>query len=81
MANGEGQPTYQLDVRGLSCPLPVLRAKKKLADMKSGEILEIVATDPGTTADFAAFTNQTGDTLLESTESPGGEYCFKICKV
>lgn len=58
----------QLDARGLNCPLPILRAKKSLSDMKPGEVLKIVATDPGAVKDFEAFARQTGNTLLSSAE-------------
>ena len=58
----------QLDARGLNCPLPILRAKKSLSDMQPGEVLKIVATDPGAVKDFEAFARQTGNTLLSSVE-------------
>ena len=61
----------QLDVCGLKCPMPVLRTKKALADMNSGEILEIRATDPATRDDFAAFARQTGHTLLHVQDGEG----------
>jgi len=54
-----------LDVRGLNCPLPILKAKKALTDMQSGQVLRVVATDPGSVKDFAAFAKQTGNELLE----------------
>jgi TusA-related sulfurtransferase len=54
----------EIDTRGLNCPLPILRAKKALADMQSGQVLKIVATDPGSVRDFQAFARQTGNTLL-----------------
>jgi TusA-related sulfurtransferase len=54
----------EIDTRGLNCPLPILRAKKALADMASGEVLKIVATDPGSIRDFKAFCKQTGNELL-----------------
>jgi tRNA 2-thiouridine synthesizing protein A len=56
----------ELDARGLNCPLPILRAKKALTDMLSGQVLKIVATDPGSVKDFAAFAKQTGNPLLSS---------------
>ena len=59
----------ELDARGLNCPLPILRAKKTLADMQSGEVLRITSTDPGSVKDFAAFAKQTGNELLSSTEN------------
>jgi tRNA 2-thiouridine synthesizing protein A len=54
----------EVDARGLACPLPILRAKKALADMQSGEILKIVCTDRGSIRDFQAFAKQTGNELL-----------------
>jgi tRNA 2-thiouridine synthesizing protein A len=59
----------ELDARGLNCPLPILRAKKALADMQSGQVLKIVATDPGSVKDFEAFCKQTGHTLLNQSEA------------
>jgi len=53
-----------LDARGLNCPLPILKAKKALTDMTSGQILRIIATDPGSVRDFEAFSKQTGHALL-----------------
>ena len=58
-----------LDTRGLNCPLPILRAKKALADMQSGQVLRIVATDPGAVKDFQAFCKQTGNQLLSHAEA------------
>lgn len=57
-----------LDARGLNCPLPILRAKKALNDMQSGQVLRITATDPGSVKDFQAFCKQTGNELLSQTE-------------
>lgn len=57
-----------LDVKGLNCPLPILRTKKTLAEMESGQILRVVATDPGSLKDFPAFAKQTGNELLEHKE-------------
>jgi tRNA 2-thiouridine synthesizing protein A len=59
----------ELDTRGLNCPLPILKAKKALADMRSGEVLKVVATDPGSMRDFQAFARQTGNELLEQESS------------
>lgn len=56
----------EVDARGLNCPLPILRAKKALADMASGQILKVLATDPGSQRDFAAFAKQTGNALVET---------------
>ena len=58
-----------LDTRGLNCPLPILRAKKALTDMQSGQVLRIVATDPGAVKDFQAFCKQTGNELLSQAEA------------
>jgi len=55
----------ELDTRGLNCPLPILKAKKALADMRSGEVLKVFATDPGSVRDFQAFARQTGNELVE----------------
>ncbi len=59
----------ELDARGLNCPLPILRAKKALGEMTSGQVLRILATDPGSVKDFAAFAKQTGNELLSSAEN------------
>lgn len=68
-----------LDARGLNCPLPILRAKKTLAEMSAGQVLKILATDPGAIKDFEAFTKQTGNELLSSSQA-GGEFSFFIKK-
>lgn len=73
------QINKELDVKGLNCPLPILRAKKALADMESGQVLRITATDPGSVKDFAAFCRQTGNPLLSSAETPT-EFTFVISK-
>ena len=57
-----------LDVRGLNCPLPILRAKKALTDLGSGQVLRVLATDPGSVKDFQAFARQTGNQLLSHAE-------------
>ena len=57
-----------LDVKGLNCPLPILRTKKALAEMQSGEVLRVLATDAGAVKDFAAFARQTGNELLAQRE-------------
>jgi tRNA 2-thiouridine synthesizing protein A len=61
----------ELDACGLNCPLPILRAKKTLGKMSSGEVLQIVATDPSSVRDFEAFSKQTGNSLLDSREEEG----------
>ena len=63
----------EVDARGLNCPLPILKAKKALAQMQSGQVLKVVATDTGSMADFKAFATHTGTELLEQT-SEGGEF-------
>jgi tRNA 2-thiouridine synthesizing protein A len=67
----------EVDARGLNCPLPILRAKKALALMKSGEVLKIIATDPGSLRDFQAFAKQTGNELVEHGEEDG-EFWFLL---
>ena len=59
----------EIDTRGMNCPLPILKAKKALADMSSGDVLKIVATDPGSVRDFQAFARQTGNELLEQSSA------------
>jgi TusA-related sulfurtransferase len=63
----------KLDTSGLTCPLPILKAKKALADMASGEVLRVVATDPGSVRDFQAFARQTGNELVEQSNA-GSDY-------
>lgn len=69
----------ELDARGLNCPLPILRTKKALAEMASGEVLKVIATDPGSVKDMSAFAKQTGNDLVSSAEA-GGEYTFFMKK-
>ena len=59
----------EIDTRGLNCPLPILKAKKALSDMASGQLLKVVATDNGSLRDFQAFAKQTGNELLSSAEN------------
>jgi tRNA 2-thiouridine synthesizing protein A len=63
----------ELDTRGLNCPLPILKAKKALAELNSGQTLRVVATDPSSVRDFQAFARQTGNELLEQ-QSDGDEF-------
>ena len=63
----------EIDTRGLNCPLPILKAKKALTELGSGQVLKVVATDPGSMRDFQAFARQTGHELLEQSEA-GGEF-------
>ena len=69
----------ELDARGLNCPLPILRAKKTLNTMIGGQILKIMATDPGSVKDFEAFAKQTSNELLDSSELDG-EFHFMLKK-
>jgi tRNA 2-thiouridine synthesizing protein A len=63
----------ELDTRGLNCPLPILKAKKALSEMNSGQVLKVTATDPGSVRDFQAFARQTGNELVEQSSS-GDEF-------
>ena len=63
----------EIDTRGLNCPLPILKAKKALSDMASGQLLKVVATDNGSLRDFQAFAKQTGNELVEQ-QTVGEEY-------
>ena len=63
----------ELDTRGLNCPLPILKAKKALADMLSGQLLKVVSTDAGSVRDFQAFARQTGNDLVEQ-QTAGGDF-------
>ena len=65
--------TKELDTRGLNCPLPILKAKKALSELISGQLLRIVATDAGSVRDFQAFAKQTGNELVEQ-QTVGGEF-------
>lgn len=69
----------ELDARGLSCPLPILRAKKAINGLEAEQTLKILATDPGSVKDFEAFCKQTGNELLSSTEE-GDDFVFLIKK-
>ena len=67
-----------LDTRGLNCPLPILKAKKALSEMISGQLLRVVSTDAGSTRDFQAFSRQTGHDLVE--QQVDGDYYIHIMK-
>jgi tRNA 2-thiouridine synthesizing protein A len=69
----------ELDARGLNCPLPILRTKKSLSELASGQVLKVNATDPGSVKDMQAFARQTGNELLSSVED-GGEFVFFLRK-
>jgi tRNA 2-thiouridine synthesizing protein A len=68
-----------LDVRGLNCPLPILKAKKALSELVSGQTLRVVATDPGSVRDFSAFSKQTGHELLSQSQQDT-EFTFVLKK-
>ena len=69
----------ELDARGLNCPLPILRTKKAINGLASGEILKVIATDPGSVKDMEAFCKQTGNEMVSSSEA-GCDYTFMIKK-
>ena len=69
----------EFDASGLSCPLPIVKTKKALVDMASGQVLKVTATDCGAVKDMQAFADQTGNTLLLNTEE-GGKYIFFMQK-
>jgi tRNA 2-thiouridine synthesizing protein A len=69
----------ELDTRGLNCPLPILRTKKALNELVTGQVLKVVSTDPGATKDFQAFSRQTGNALVGSSEADG-EFVFYLKK-
>jgi tRNA 2-thiouridine synthesizing protein A len=73
------QHDKEIDTRGLNCPLPILRTKKALADVQSGQVLKVVATDPGSVKDFETFSKQTGHTLVSHSEADG-EFTFLMRK-
>ena len=66
----------EVDARGLNCPLPILRAKKMLAEMLSGQVVRVVATDPGSVKDFQAFARQTGNELVKQGETADKAFEF-----
>ncbi|MFT3757528.1 sulfurtransferase TusA family protein [Thauera sp.] len=68
----------EVDARGLNCPLPILRAKKALAEMQPGQVLRVVATDPGSTKDFQAFAKQTGNELQKQGETADKAFEFYL---
>lgn len=69
--------SQEVDARGLNCPLPILRAKKALTGLQSGQILKVVSTDPGSKRDFQAFAKQTGNELLQ-VDDAGKEWSFYL---
>jgi len=68
---------HLLDAKGLNCPLPILKAKKALKEVPTGEVLQVLSTDPGSVADFEAFCRTTGNELVDS-KTEGGLYTFLI---
>lgn len=66
----------EVDASGLNCPLPILRTKKALAEMQSGQVLKVTSTDPGSVRDFAMFAKQTGNELLEQADASGSFIFF-----
>jgi len=66
--------TKEIDTRGLNCPLPILKAKKALSELVSGDVLKVLATDPGSMRDFQMFAKQTGNELVAQQALPGGEF-------
>ena len=71
--------TQRLDAKGLNCPLPILRTKKTIATMQSGEVLEVISSDPGSLKDMASFCSQTGHELMQSQQNEN-DYIFLIRK-
>ena len=67
------QTDKEIDTRGLNCPLPILKAKKALTDMQSGQLLMVVSTDAGSVRDFQAFAKQTGNELVDQ-QTAGADY-------
>ena len=61
----------EVDTSGLNCPLPILRTKKALAELQTGQVLKVISTDPGSVRDFALFAKQTGNELMEQTDHAG----------
>ncbi|MBI1398109.1 MAG: hypothetical protein GC151_19220 [Betaproteobacteria bacterium] len=79
MSEEQVRHDFELDARGLNCPLPILRTKKALNGMTSGQILKVMATDPGSVRDFQAFSKQTGNALVDMSEA-SGEFLFLLRK-
>ena len=69
----------EFDASGLACPMPIVKTKKSLSDMASGQVLKVLATDPGSVCDMAAFAEQTGNALLQQSEE-GGKFVFFLRK-
>lgn len=78
-SSSDPTPALELDCRGMNCPLPILKTKKAIDTLDSGQVLRMTATDPGSIPDVAAFSKRTGHEILEQSEG-GGEYSFLIRK-
>ena len=76
----ERQHDREIDARGLNCPLPILRTKKALNDMHTGNVLRVLATDPASVKDFQAFSRQTGNLLLRHSEADGVHLFYLLRK-
>jgi len=74
------EPDFTLDAKGLKCPLPVLKARKAMKDLKAGGVLRVLATDPGAVKDFEHFCKTTGTHLLDCQEQAGGVLVFTLRK-
>jgi tRNA 2-thiouridine synthesizing protein A len=72
---------HELDVRGVNCPVPVMRMRKELETMTSGQTLRVLASDPGSVRDINAYVKSSGDTLLESKMTPEGDFEFLLKRV
>ena len=72
---------HELDVRGLNCPVPVMRMRKELQSMTSGQTLRVLASDPGSVRDINAYVKSSGDTLLESKKTLEGDFEFLLKRV
>lgn len=79
MSNALIQADTEVDARGLNCPMPILRAKKGIRELQAGQIMHVIATDPGAANDFPLFCRQSGNELIESSTS-NGEHHFYIRK-
>ena len=72
---------YELDLRGLSCPLPVMRMRKKLESMTSGQTLCILSSEPESVRDINAYVKSSGDTLIESKKTSEGDFEFLLKRI
>ncbi|MEW6330615.1 MAG: sulfurtransferase TusA family protein [Pseudomonadota bacterium] len=72
---------FELDLRGLSCPLPVIRTRKQMQGMASGQTLRVLSSEPGSVVDFNAYVKSSGDTLVESKRTPEGDFEFLLRRV